>query len=371
MPAFDAVTELFGAYCDADPTYCAQAAVYVGGERVVDVAQGLPNDALIPVYSSSKGASAVVISLLVQRGQLDLDETVATYWPEFAQAGKGAIAVRQLLSHQAGLLGVDGGFTWEELIAHTPLAERLAAQRPFWQPGRGFMYHAVTIGTLADELVRRTDGRTLAQVLREDVTVPRQIDVWMGTPESEDGRVVDALPPTGEELAAYLAESPNTLSTGDGLSALSLPPGGSLAMLGTVNEVAMRRAGPPAAGALASGRGLAALYASLRHEVNGCPRLLTDDTIGQMSQIQVAGREMGTGLPVRFGVLFQVPCPPRWPFGTPGAFGHDGAGGSLAFSDPGVDVAFGYTVQRLPLPGGLDTRAVEMARVVRRCIRVP
>ena len=203
----------------------------------------------------------------------------------------------------------------------------------------------------------------------EDVTAPRRIDVWMGTPESEDSRVVDAQPPTEEEFAAYLTESPNALSGGDGLAALSLPAGGTLALLATVNEVAMRRAGPPAAGALASGRGLAALYASLRHEMSGCPRLLTDDTIGQMSQIQVSGREMGIGLAVRFGVLFQVPCPPRWPFGTPGAFGHDGAGGSLAFCDPGVDVAFGYTVQRLPMPGGLDRRAVELARVIRRCIR--
>jgi CubicO group peptidase (beta-lactamase class C family) len=365
--SFDVVTELFEAYCDADPSYSAQLAVYAGGERVVDIARGMSADALIPVYSSSKGASAVVISLLVQRNQLDLDQMVATYWPEFAQAGKGMVTVRQLLSHQAGLLGVDGGFTWGELMAHAPLAERLAAQRPFWQPGRGFMYHAVTVGTLADELVRRVDGRTLAQVLREDVTGPRQIDLWMGTPESEDGRVVEALPPTSEELTAYLAESPDALSRGDGLSALSLPAGGAVKMLNTVNEVAMRRAGAPAVGALASGRGLAALYASLRHGVNDCPRVLTETTIGQMSQIQVAECEMGTGLPARFGVLFQVPCPPRWPFGGPGAFGHDGAGGSLAFCDPSVDVAFGYTVQRLPLPGG-NKRAIELAGAVRQCI---
>jgi CubicO group peptidase (beta-lactamase class C family) len=364
---FDVVTRLFETYCDADPSYSAQMTVYVGGERVVDTARGLSTDALIPVYSSSKGASAIVISLLVQRNQLDLDETVATYWPEFAQAGKGMITVRQLLSHQAGLLGVDGGFSWEELMAHTRLAERLAAQRPFWQPGRAFMYHAVTIGTLADELVRRVDGRTLAQVLREDVTGPRRIDVWMGTPESEDGRVVEALPPSSEELNAYLAESPDALARSDGLSARSLPAGGALTMLNTVNEVAMRRAGAPAVGVLASGRGLAALYAALRHEVNGCPRVLTEDTIGQMSQIQVAGCEMGTGLPARFGVLFQVPCPPRWPFGTPGAFGHDGAGGSQAFCDPSIDVAFGYTVQRLPLPGG-NKRALELAGLVRQCI---
>ena len=100
-------------------------------------------DSLLPVYSSSKGATAVVVALLVQRGQLDLDATVASYWPEFAQGGKGSVTVRQLLSHQAGLVGVDGGFTWDELLAHTPLAERLAAQRPFWQPGQAFLYHAL------------------------------------------------------------------------------------------------------------------------------------------------------------------------------------------------------------------------------------
>jgi CubicO group peptidase (beta-lactamase class C family) len=369
MPTFEAVDELFQAYCEADPTYCAQLAVHVGGERVVDLAHGMEADSLLPVYSSSKGASAIVIALLVQREELDLDATVATYWPEFAQAGKSAVTVRQLLSHQAGLLGVDGGFSWEELAAHTPLAERLAAQRPFWQPGRGFMYHAVTIGTLADELVRRVDGRTLSQLLRDEVTGPRHIDVWMGTPVSEDGRVVDALPPTADELADYLKEAPNAMSRGDELSALSLPPGGVLDMLGRVNDVSLRRVGPPAAGVLASGRGLAALYAATRHESEGCPRLLTDDTIAQMSQIQVSGLELGTGLPVRFGVMFQVPCPGRWPFGTPRAFGHDGAGGSLAFCDPGVDVAFGYTVQRLPLPGGLDKRAVELTRVIRKCLR--
>ncbi len=96
--------------------------------------------------------------------------------------------------------------------------------------------------------------------------------------------------------------------------------------------------------------------------------MLDDETIAQMSQIQAAGVELGTGLEARFGVIFQVPCTPRWPFGSVRAFGHDGAGGSLAFCDPTHDVAFGYTVQRLPLPGGMDTRAVELAAAVRRCL---
>lgn len=366
---FEPVQEAFLAFCDADPTYNAQLAVHVGGEIVVDLIGGssIQPDSIMPVYSSSKGAAAVVVGLLVQRRQLDLDARVASYWPEFAQAGKAEITVRQLLSHQAGLPGVDGGFSFDEVIAHTGLAERLAAQRPYWQPGAAFLYHALTIGTLADELVRRIDGRSVADVLRDDVTAPRGIDVWLGTPASEDARVVEAQMPNEDELLAFLATASGDEER-DAITSATLPVGGQIAFLSLVNTEAFRRAAAPAACALASGRGLAKLYASVRHDVDG-PRVLTDDTIGQLSQLQVAGTELGTGLDARFGILFQVPCPPRWPFGSFRAFGHDGAGGSLAFCDPTYDLAFGYTVQRLPLPGGMDQRAVDLTRVARDCMR--
>ena len=256
MANFELVHDAFQRFCAADPTYSAQLAVHIGAERFVDLTggPGMQPDSLLPVYSSSKGATAVVVGLLVQRGQLDLDATVASYWPEFAQAGKGSVTVRQMLSHQAGLVGVDGGFTWEELLAHAPLAERLAAQRPFWQPGRAFLYHGLTIGTLADELVRRIDGRTVAEALRADVTGPRGIDVWMGTPASEDHRVVEAQAPTGEELMAFIAQSPGGLDLGDDLGSLSVPRGNPLELLRRVNDETLRRVGPPAAGVLASAR---------------------------------------------------------------------------------------------------------------------
>ena len=364
---FEPVAELLQSFVDADPDHRAQLTVDVGGERVLDLAvgPGMQADSLVPVYSSSKGATAVVVALLVQRGQLDLDATVASYWPEFAQGGKAAVTVRQVLSHQAGLPGVDGGFTWEELLEHAPLAERLAAQRPFWQPGAAFMYHGLTIGTLADELVRRIDGRTVAEVLREDVTARRGIDVWMGTPASEDHRVVEALPPRLEDLAG--AAMPGQQ---DPIWSLSFPRGRDvMELFRRVNDPAFQRIAPPAAGVLASARGLAALYSSLRHDVGGQPRVLTDDTIGQMAQIQASGQELGTGLDARFGVIFQVPCTPRWPFGSVGSFGHDGAGGSLAYCDPRHDVAFAYVPQRMAVPGGAVVHSLELSKAVRRCLR--
>src|SRR3954454_13831976 len=141
MTSFAAVEAAFAALAEADSTYSAQLAVHVGASPVVDLAVGaLQPDSLLPVYSSSKGATATVVALLVERGQLGLDAPVASYWSEIAQRGKEQIPVRQLLSHQAGLPGVDGGFTWEELLDHDALASRLAEQRPFWRTGAGFMY---------------------------------------------------------------------------------------------------------------------------------------------------------------------------------------------------------------------------------------
>ena len=154
-PGFAPVADAFAAHAEADPTHNAQLAVYHRGELVVDLFVGtaLDADSLLPVFSSSKGATAIVVSLLVQRGLIDLDAPVAKYWPEFAAHGKADLPVRLVLSHQAGLAGVDGGYTIEDAMTHDGLAARLANQRPLWQPGSAFMYHALTVGTLADELV--------------------------------------------------------------------------------------------------------------------------------------------------------------------------------------------------------------------------
>ena len=366
-PGLEPVEEALAGFAASDMGYSAQLVVHRGEEVVLDltVGTGLQPDSLLPVFSCSKGAVGIVVALLVERGQLDLDAKVATYWPEFAQSGKGGVTVNELLSHQAGLVGVDGGFTSDELFAHEPLAKRLAEQRPFWKPGKAFLYHGLTIGTLADELVRRIDGRALAEVLREDVTGPRGIDLFLGTPASEDHRVAPFLPPYDEEVAAFLATNP--APDVDGLASVTSR-GGALTILGIVNEVEFRRAGVPAAGVLATARGLAGLYAALRHEVGGQPPLISDDTVARVSQTQVFGSELGTGFEARFGVVFQVPFAPRWPFGSFRCFGHDGLGGSLAFRDPHYDISFGYTVQRMPMPGGMDARAVELTRVLRDCL---
>jgi CubicO group peptidase (beta-lactamase class C family) len=364
-PGFEPVAERLDAFVAADPTFAGTLCVHHHGRAVLDLwwGRGTKPDELLPVFSSSKGATGLVIACLVRDGLLDLDAPVADHWPEFAARGKASVPVRQLLSHQAGLLGVDGGYDYDELYGHTPLAARLAAQRPHWAPGSAFAYHALTIGVLADELVLRATGERLGAYLRAHVTGPRGLDVYLGTPESEDGRVVAVELPTAEELVAF----PDAVSASPKGSVRWLAlPDDEPNMLIECNAARFRRAGTPAGGGLANGRGLAGLYAAIHHEIGGQTRLLDPETAGAVSQQQVWGCELDNPFASAFAVVFQKPTE-RLPFGSYRAFGHDGAGGSLAFCDPHFDVAFGYTVHRIPLPGGADERALWLSRDVRRC----
>jgi CubicO group peptidase (beta-lactamase class C family) len=364
-PGFEPVAERLGAFAAADANFAGTLCVYHHGQSVVDLwwGAGTKPDELLPVFSSSKGAAGIVIACLVRDGRLDLDAPVADVWPEFAARGKAVVPVRQLLSHQAGLLGVDGGYDYAELYDHAPLAARLAAQRPHWAPGSAFAYHALTIGVLADELVLRATGERLGAYLRAHVTEPRGLDVYLGTPESEDGRVVAVELPTAEELAAF----PDAVAAAPKGSVRWLAlPDDEPNMLIECNAARFRRAGTPAGGGLANGRGLAGLYAAVHHAVGGEARLLDAEAIGAVSQQQVWGLELGNPFASAFAVVFMKPTD-RIPFGSYRAFGHDGAGGSLAYCDPHFDVAFGYTVHRIPLPGGADERALRLSRDVRRC----
>jgi CubicO group peptidase (beta-lactamase class C family) len=137
---FEPVREEFAAILAADGAGLdAQVAAYHQGELVVDLWAGpeTTRDSLLGIYSASKGVTHLIVALLVQDGVLDLDRTVASYWPEFAAEGKGGLTLQQLMEHRAGVVGVDGGFRLDELADDRAIAARLAGQRPFWEPGTG------------------------------------------------------------------------------------------------------------------------------------------------------------------------------------------------------------------------------------------
>ncbi len=239
------------------------------------------------MFSSSKGAAALTVACLVRDGVLDLDQTVATYWPEFAQRGKAGVTVRQLLSHQAGLLGVDGGYTYDELYGHTGLAARLAAQRPLWLPGSAFAYHAVTIGVLAD--VRPSHrGRATGGVLppRGRPALVGSTSTWAREALDDQVRAVEL--PAREELAALPGAMPR-LGRGNPSPGCIVVPVDEQPMYVECNEARFRRAGR---GRRWAGEcpWLAGMYAAVQHEVGEGARLLDDETIGQVGSSRSGAR---------------------------------------------------------------------------------
>lgn len=364
---FEAVREEFAAFVAGErPDYEGQLCAYVHGRKVVDLwaGDGCEAGSLYGVFSSTKGAAHLVVALLVQDGTLEPDRKVTYYWPEFGAEGKASVTLRDLLSHRAGLVGLDAGFTRDELADDRAIAERLADQRPFWRPGTAFGYHALVIGALTGEVVRRATGRTLQEVYEERVRAPYGLDFHLGLPEELEPRFrsVQPMAPTPEQQAVLDAvpQGPHTLSS----IAFNthVPDPGEL--VDYANSRAVRASGPASAGGVASARGLAGMYAAAISELDERPPLLKPDTVAEVGQIHSTGYDLVARAHKSYGLGFQATADTWYPFLGAGTFGHSGAGGSQAFADPRAGLAYGYTRRRCAFPGGAAPENGRFVRVV-------
>ncbi|WP_432246192.1 serine hydrolase domain-containing protein (plasmid) [Arthrobacter sp. G.S.26] len=363
---FAAVRRRFEQYLN-DENYSGQLAVWWRGRPVVDIAGGpeLTRESVTGVFSVSKGVAALVIATLIDDGRLELDAAVTRYWPEFSAAGKSGITVRQLLSHQAGLPGIEGDVELDLFLKSETGAAALAQQTPLWVPGQAFGYHALTIGILMEELVRRITDTTLQDIYELEIRAPRDADFYLGLPEKSDNRYV----PIGEAklTTAQLLEA-STEPPADGISALAFRDFGSgsekTPEARGANNVRMRRAGASAVGGVGSARGLARLFSDA---LPGSSKpIARPETFAHMSQLHSWGRDRVLHVQNAFGIIFMLPHP-RMPFAGYRAFGHDGAGGALAFADPETEMSFGYIPAPMQYPGGADYRSIELARLARDC----
>jgi CubicO group peptidase (beta-lactamase class C family) len=375
----------------------AACCVYAGGRPVVDLWGGLADreanrawneDTIALVASTTKGATAICAHLLVQRGELDLDATVADYWPEFGANGKERIPVRWLLSHQAGLPVVDTPLTFEEACAWHPVIRALEAQKPLWQPGTEHLYHAHTFGFLVGEVVRRITGRTLGAFFADEVAGPLGLSAWIGLPAEHEERVarISYAPFDVDELTAGMIEATGldqetviawvgALFTPGSAAARAGEMGGAFDPTGDfMNGSAFLTAELPSENMVADARSVARMYAATVSEVDGV-RLLDPETIETMTVVQTDTTRMH-GLPPGLEVPadrsfymslgFWRACPPM-PLVGPRSFGHPGAGGSIGFGDPDAGVGFGY-VPNLWSWNIAEPRAKNLAAAVVACL---
>ncbi|ONH51430.1 EstA family serine hydrolase [Frankia sp. CcI49] len=348
---YEHVREEFAAVAAEDDDPGAQLAAYHDGRQVVDLwaGDGLTGDSLLALYSSAKGAVYLVVALLVQDGVIDLDRPVATYWPEFAAEGKADITVRALLSHQSGLIGVDGGFSTSELADDRILARRLAGQRPYWPPGTGYGYHAFVIGALVGEVVRRVAAVSVQELYEHRIRRPYGLDFYFGLPERLESRYVPVrpLPPARLEAAAANSPAPDSL-TGIAFNLNASPP---TDLVEFANTRSVRALGPASSGGFGNARGLAGMYAAAISGRHGRDPLLEPGILAEFTTAHVSGLDLVTGEPDHFLLGFEAQCV-RYPFLGPDAFGHSGAVGAQTFADPRSRVTYSYTRRRFAFGGG-------------------
>lgn len=353
---FAEVGALAARFVEQSPGWGFQLVVYAGGRKVVDLASTDEiASGIQPVASVSKGISGLVVGHLVARGVLDIGEPVARYWPEFAARGKERITVAQALSHQAGLLRLPPGATLDEMAGEAGAAA-LAEMSPAWEPGVAHGYHAYTIGLLTDELVRRVAGTSTADYLATVYAADRSIEFWLRVPEKLRDRVRSVLRP---DDGPDQVESSGTLAD-DSSSPFWRFDDASY----WLNSPSLLRVGVPSVSGVGNARGIASAYAAAIGADGGVP-LLSARALADVARVHTAGGDLVLGKHTRYGVLFQKPDPDL-DFGTPDAFGHDGAGGCLGFADSRTGVAFGFVTDRVPTPSRVDERALTFAQLVRR-----
>lgn len=368
---FEGVREEFAAFLGEErDSPEAQLAVYHHGRRVVDLwaGEGVDGSSLTSVYSLTKGAAHLVVALLVQDGVLDLDREVAAHWPEFAAEGKGALTLRQLMSHQAGLVGVDGGFSIDELADDRAMAARLAGQKPWWEPGTAYGYHAFVIGALTGEVVRRATGRSVRQWYEERVRAPYGLDFYAGFPEALEPRWREVLPlvPTPEEAEQLAARAVAPDSVPGIAFNAHAPEPTDLVAFGNSRRV--RALGPMSSGGVGNARGVARMYAAAISTVDGRAPLLTPATAAEFARLQKPGTDLVTGGEDAIGLGFERPSA-VFPFLDPGAFGHSGATGSLGFADPATGIAYAYTRRRFAFPTPGQGASPENGRLAQSVLR--
>lgn len=375
---FEPVGEAFAANFELLGERGAAVTVYRDGHRVVDLWAGTRDvDGTEPwergtaqvVRSATKGVAAAALLLLHQRGELDLDAPVGTYWPEYKTAGKERTLVRDLLAHRAGVPVLDRPLTPAEAADPDLGAAAVAAQAPVWEPGTDHGYHAQTYSWLTGELVRRVTGRPVGAWIAREIAAPVGADLWLGLPETERARVGRVGPLTAPETAGVLKTRPKRA-----VAEAYADPGSltrrafaAITPLPDENDPAYRAAALPASNGIATADGLARFYASLIGEVDGGARLFTPRTAELARTERSAGPDRVLVVGTRFGLGHMLHGSAS-PLLSPGSFGHPGRGGALAFADPGTGIAFGYVTNGFRASVTADPRAQALVRAVRTAL---
>lgn len=125
------------------------------------------------VYSTSKGITALVVHMLHERGALDIEDRIVDYIPDYGKYGKDEIQIAHVLAHRAGVTQIPKHAMELDNLSNSELViEALSDVKPSSRPGKSLAYHAVSGGFLLGEVVRVATGRSIREVLAEEILDP-------------------------------------------------------------------------------------------------------------------------------------------------------------------------------------------------------
>jgi CubicO group peptidase (beta-lactamase class C family) len=387
-PAFARVRQEFERNFVERKEVGAGLCVTVDGMTVVDLWGGIADkysgrpwdrDALIVIWSCTKGAVALCAHVLHIRGRLDYDKPVSHYWPEFAQADKGKIPVRWILNHQGGLPAIRTKLKPGELYDWPRITELLAGQEPYWQPGTRQGYHAQTFGHLLGEVIQRISGQPLGDFFRTEIAQPLDLELYLGLPSQLDDRVAPTIraDPTPRGEALPISER---IAAQDSASipAQAFLNSGRRTGARDYDSPEAHQAVLPSGGAIGNARGLARMYMPLALGGSAANvRLVDPHTLAEMSAVSSATAiDAVLLIPTRFSLGYWKRIDNR--AGRPGeqdsvlfpesAFGHPGMGGSIGFADPEARLSFGYVMNKQGRGVGLNDRAHSLIEATYECL---
>ena len=359
---FEAVREAFEENFTRRGEAGGACCAYRHGEKVVDLWGGVRNkatgepwerDTMVVVHSATKGLAAMTLAIAHSRGLLDYEERVAAYWPEFAQAGKGAVTVRQLLAHQAGLFAFDEPVDRSVVADLDRLAAVMARHRPAWEPGTRQAYHALTLGFYEGELMRRLDPqhRTLGRFFADEIAGRLGEEVHLRLPEEVPNARLAVLASPGR--FALLTGFPFRFAL-EGLNprsnihrALMVNPGSSVYL--DAGRIYARNLEVPSGNAVGTARGIAHAYgvfASGGGELGLRPETLALLAAPAIPPARGFYDECMKARGVQFALGFMKSCD-AFRFGGPASYGAPGAGGAMGFADPEAGIGYAYVTSQM------------------------
>lgn len=346
---FTAVRSALARNLDSGEELGASLVLDLDGDIVIDMWGGFRDQAgtvpwdehtITNVWSSTKTVTSLAALILADRGELDVDAPVATYWPEFAANGKQDVLVRHLMSHSSGVSGLDQPAVVEDLYDWEKSTARFAAQAPWWPPGTAPGYHALNFGHLIGEVVRRISGKALKRFVAEEIAGPLGADFQIGAAEADWGRIADVVPPP---------PLPFDLATLDPASPMVRTFTGPFAEASAANTPGWRRADIGAANGHGNARSVARIMSVVARggEVDGV-RLLSPETIELIFREQQNGVDLVLGVPMRYGIGYGLPQRDSVPWIPDDKICFWGGwGGSMIVMDVGRRITISYTMNKM------------------------